>query len=138
MKRTPLRRKSPMKAGAPGRAGKATKPMRAKVSKPSAGQLEFREAVRALGCPWCKQPAEIHHPVGRTGKHQGQPVGHWWLLPLCERHHRHPNVGIHSHPMRKTVEKATYRLVLQALIQGDYRGAMPPPSVVDAIEDYHR
>ena len=39
-------------------------------------------------CCGSQRSTEIHHVVGASAKFNKQPVGHWFLLPLCEDCHR--------------------------------------------------
>jgi len=105
-----------------------------KVAQPDAQQRRWREEVRALGCMVTGGPAEIHHCVGRTGRHNKVDIGHWWILPLTTEQHRGPN-GIHAHPERKLREKALFEEVLRRLNNSENR---PPDEVVEAIRDYRR
>jgi hypothetical protein len=57
-------------------------------SQPNAKQKQWREAVRELGSIISGGPAVIHHPVGRTAKHNKVHIGHWWVLPLTDDEHK--------------------------------------------------
>lgn len=63
--------------------------MQSKGNAPNTQQKRWRETIRDLGCIACGWPShiEIHHPVGATAKHNKQPIGHWWILPLCKSCH---------------------------------------------------
>lgn len=147
MKRSgPLRRRTPLLAkrriwsSRPGESLKIYKPrIRTRIPQPNAVQRRWREMVRSLGSIVSGLPAEIHHPVGRTGKHNGVDIAHWWILPLTNEEHR-GDEGIHSHPRRRQREKALYRLVLGRIVllhSGDRPKCYPPAHVIEAIEDYH-
>ena len=64
--------------------------MQSKGNAPSASQLKWREEVRSLGCVVSRDPygVEIHHVLGATAKHNRQPIGHWFILPLTAWYHR--------------------------------------------------
>lgn len=64
--------------------------MHSKGNEPSAAQVVWREEVRALGCIVSREQSgiEIHHVVGASAKHQGQEIGHWFILPLTTWYHR--------------------------------------------------
>jgi hypothetical protein len=60
------------------------------TSSPNAEQKEWRELVRASGSivrDFTAPKIEIHHPAGRTAKHNKIQIGHWWILPLTPRQH---------------------------------------------------
>lgn len=63
--------------------------MQSKGNQPNAEQKRWREDVRAVGCIGCgsQHGTEIHHVVGCSAKFNKQPVGHWWILPLCHECH---------------------------------------------------
>lgn len=74
--------------------------------KPNAQEQKFHDWLREQGCAVCGRPAEIHHCVGSTAKHNKVELGHWWVIPLCEEHHRHQQNGIHAKgDWRKPIEK---------------------------------
>ena len=91
--------------------------MQSKGNAPNAVQKRWREAVRALGSVISGAPAVIHHPVGRTGKHNKVHIGHWWVIPLTDQEHKdlhnglniweqsHPDCGIET---RKQFEKFAF------------------------------
>ena len=56
--------------------------------------MRWRENVRSLGCVITHDPrCVIHHPAGRTAKHQKTPIGHEFVLPVSHDIH----VLIHKH-----------------------------------------
>lgn len=60
------------------------------TQQPNAAQKRWRETVAGFGCVATHaDPAhcQIHHVVGRTGKHNRVPIGHWFILPLHWRLH---------------------------------------------------
>lgn len=136
-----LQRRQPMRRGKSLKRGRPKK--RGSVAQPSSAQRAWRERVRELGSIVDgATPCEIHHPVGRTGKHNGIEIGHWWVLPLTAEQHRGPD-GIHRAPDRKAREKALFRAVLALLRAREQfaineRAVWPPQDVLDAIDDYHR
>jgi hypothetical protein len=73
---------------------------------PSPAQVAHHERVRMLPCIACLRaglvqtsPTEVHHIKRNvtTGEalSMGQPVNHWWVIPLCGGTH-HWN-GVHVH-----------------------------------------
>ena len=143
MKRTPLTRRTPLRA----RQGMSTRTplrprgtrLRARVARPNTAQHAWRELVRDMGCVvsggW---PVEIHHCVGRTGRHDGGAIGHWWSLPLTRDEHQGPE-GIHRNPNGKARERALFEHVLQRVGRAAMQaGCMPPGDVIEAIRSYHR
>lgn len=108
--------------------------MRQKGKPRTARQERWWREVAALGCLVCGRPAEVHHAVGETARHNKQDIGHEWLIPFCWDHHQGPG-GIHSVPNRKAVEKDAFVLVLQRTEDSQNR---PPKEVIEAIGDYHR
>lgn len=112
-----------------------------KFDQPNAEQKRWRELVRGLGSIIDYGPAEIHHPAGRTAKHNKVDIGHWWVLPLTKPLHRlldddktefdrrafgFPLVG------RWDAEKLLFQKVLARL------EISPPDEVIEAIMDYRR
>ena len=58
-------------------------------SQPNKRQLEWREWVRDQGC--ClgyPGSVEIHHVIGRSGKHLKVSIGHEFILPVTNAAHR--------------------------------------------------
>lgn len=67
------------------------------ANRPTAAQQRRHDRVRALGCLACRNlgfgedsPAEIHHVQVQLGKRN-----HDYVLPLCDRHHRHGDSALH-------------------------------------------
>lgn len=56
---------------------------------PTAAQRRWHDWLREQGCACCGAPAEIHHCVGSTAKHNKIWIGQDFCIPLCPRHHRH-------------------------------------------------
>jgi len=111
MKRTELKRKTPMKPGtkllqarAPMARGqarmRASKP-KAKAPKnaPSAAESRYMGHVAALGCAVCRRiglgatPAIVHHQ--RTGQ-GAMRASHYRTAPLCPPHHQSSGYGVHD------------------------------------------
>ena len=107
--------------------------MRSKGNAPSAEQKRWHDQVASLGCVDCFSPAQIHHPVGATAKHNKIAIGHWWVLPLCDEHHRALHAGeSFEYDSRKLFEKGEYARML------DDNNHPVPEEVEAAIMDYHR
>lgn len=70
---------------------------------PTARQKRWQDWLRDQGCACCGMPAEIHHCVGSTGKHNKVWIGQDFCLPLCPRHHRH----------EASIDKNTAQFVLE-------------------------
>lgn len=113
-----------------------------KSQAPTAETKAWREDVRELGSiVRGDTPAVIHHPVGRTAKHNKLAIGHWWVLPLTDGEH---NLLHKDHDAfvrmafgvrlvgRWDAEKLLFRRVIQRL------GYEPPHEVVEAIMGYQR
>lgn len=59
-----------------------------KMHTTSAKYRAWEEDVRALGCVITGNPVcVIHHPVGRSAKHNKVHIGNWFILPLEENLH---------------------------------------------------
>ncbi len=113
--------------------------MRSKGNAPTAAQKRWRESVRGLGSIFSSGtegqgivPAEIHHPVGVTGKHNKIEIGHWWILPLTKDEHGAVHEGYIED--RKEFEKENFKDVCMWL-KG--HKDMPSTEVIEAIQDYH-
>lgn len=62
-----------------------------KTHPPNKTQKGWREDIRFQGCVMPHDHEgriEIHHVVGRTARHLGVDIGHWFILPLCTSGHR--------------------------------------------------
>jgi hypothetical protein len=153
MKRTPLQRRTPLRARKTLRSGPlkgvreqlpslyypaGARRLRTRIAQPNTRERAWREAVRSLGSIIDADPrVEIHHCVGRTGRHEGVAIGHWWILPLTREQHQGRN-GIHAHPDRKAREKSLFERVLICIQARDPETPLPPPHVIDAIRRYRR
>lgn len=97
MKRSPLRRKSPLKA----KTGlKRTKMKRKGRKPPTSEQKRRHDAIRELGCVICGRPGNIHHIREDLG--MGQAVDHDRIICLDYDHHQSEEAGaisIHGTPM---------------------------------------
>lgn len=60
------------------------------VNPPTPQEVAWRERVRDTGSILSgKRPIiQIHHPAGRTAKHNKQFIGHRFILPLSASEHR--------------------------------------------------
>jgi len=67
------------------------------MTKPTAKDRRYFNAVVDLGCIICGGPAEIHH--SRHGLGMGQR-DHSRVIPLCPYHHRLSNTSRHLAPGR--------------------------------------
>tara|TARA_R110000782_G_C14577782_1_gene388154 strand:- start:212 stop:538 length:327 start_codon:yes stop_codon:yes gene_type:complete len=106
-----------------------------KGNAPTAAQIRWREAVRTLdeaSAPYL----EIHHPVGATGKHNKQKIGHWWVCAVDEQSHKDIHAGVFGAD-RKLIEKRLFDVSYTLLLEQGFPD-MPPPLVYDAIMGYHR
>ncbi len=118
--------------------------MRSKCSKnstqnqPSAAQKRYADYVASLGCCECGRPAQIHHPVGATAKHRKVPIGHWWLIPLCDDHHKAIGAGeAFGYESRRDYEKAKHRAITVPL--ETIKANLGPNRLVNVmIEDFHK
>ncbi|WP_158597913.1 Ref family recombination enhancement nuclease [Noviherbaspirillum saxi] len=125
MKRSPLKRKTPMNRGAKSlkAAGFAsdrkqehklalksgTKRLRSRKVPPTLEEREWMSFVASFGCVVCwlqkkvKSPCAVHHIV-----EGGQRKGHMWTIGLCDPgHHQGAPTGsekISRHPWKKRFE----------------------------------
>lgn len=113
--------------------------MRSKGNAPTAEQKHWLSAVASLGCLVCGSTAQIHHAVGATGKHKKIPIGHWWLVPLCDEHHRGLHAGeTYDHETRKDYEKWAFTHIVGRLWGDLGLKAFPTDEIIVAIAGYHR
>ena len=121
--------------------------MQSKGNQPNAQQKRWREQVRELGCISCGfAVAEIHHPAGATAKYNKTPIGHWWVLPLCNRCHGLCSCpddlsrSIWGFPLvgRWDMEKILFTEVLENFYEGSADQEYPPVDVVLAIKGFRR
>lgn len=146
MKRTELQRRTPMRRAQQLRAQRSrlqaatvrrrTARLRTTIARPNAAQKRWRERVRESGTILGGLgPIHVHHCAGRTARHDGIHIGHWWILPLTEYQHR----SIHADPDRKGREKHLWLCLLARLpLLDEDPQAYPPAEVCAAIQDYHR
>jgi len=86
---------------------------------PTAEQKRFHNQVAEQGCWVTRGPANIHHCVGSTAKHNKISIGQWWVIPLSYEAHQGPH-GIHgdlaifNQPgfSRKEIEKEIFETML--------------------------
>ncbi len=109
---------------------------------PNASQKRWREYVRENGSCVSGGNAVIHHPVGRTAKHNKVHVGHWWVLPLTDDEHRALHLDFDSFVQdvyfwngetRKEVEKKLFAEMVENIGMHEL-----PQEAYDAIQDYRR
>jgi len=113
--------------------------MQSKGNAPTAAQKRWRECVRAFCSIVSDEPAVIHHCVGATGKHNKLAIGHWWILPLTQAEHLALHAGdTFGHGSRKEFEKHEFEYMCARLSDLLWAKDMPPPEVMEAIQDYHR
>lgn len=116
--------------------------MQSKGNAPSASQLKWREEVRALGCVVSREKhgIEIHHVLGATAKHNRQPIGHWFILPLTSWYHRlNPVLNVTDHKKLFEANFGTQVVLFRQLLdlyRFQYNKEPPvPPEVLVAIFD---
>lgn len=97
MKRTPLKRKTPLRAKRPtprrdeGRV--AHQRTKRKATSKTAEEARFLELVASLGCLICGKPASVHHIMHAPGKQRRRD--HRFVAPLCREHHQGDS-GVHG------------------------------------------
>ncbi len=64
---------------------------------PTAEEKRWHDWVASQGCACCFGPAQIHHCVGSTARQSKVHIGQWFVIPLCDLHHKVPH-GIHGDP----------------------------------------
>ena len=65
-----------------------------KVSAPNSKEKDWRESVRSTGSILSGYfPVQIHHVIGRTGKHNKLSIGHHFILPLTATEHHLCDTG---------------------------------------------
>lgn len=97
--------------------------------------------LNVLGLP-CEQ-YHIHHPAGRTAKHNKKLIGPWWILPIPIRlhdvHSNDPHNVTHHKKAFETCygsEKQLFKVMVQDMKS---RGVqVPPASVQKAIQAWRR
>jgi hypothetical protein len=117
--------------------------MHSKGNAPTAEQKRWREEVRELGCiiNGEKGGVEIHHVLGATAKHNKQPIGHEFILPLSTWYHRQCptlNVTDHKHLFEANfgTQVALFNKLL-TLYEFHYEKPVPlNPDVIQAIRDF--
>ena len=53
----------------------------------TAAQERWVQQVASMGCIVCGAPAQVHHVIGETAKHNKVAIGQEFILPLCPHHH---------------------------------------------------
>lgn len=97
MKRSPLKRSTPMARGK--RMARGTSRLKAKPKRHTTAESAYLGAVAALGCAVCRRlgygptPAIVHHQ--RTGM-GAMRASHFRTVPLCPPHHQHSGHGVHD------------------------------------------
>jgi len=91
--------------------------------------------VRELGSFISGRPAEIHHPAGRSARHNKIDIGHWWIIPLTDGEHRALHRGeTFGYVSRKELEKCGMIWIRDRLVGQEFIS----DEIFDAIMDYHR
>jgi hypothetical protein len=119
MKRSPLKRKTPLRNrrdksktrtkvldrkvriksfGGGQRLPKRT--MRKKRPVPTRAESAWMDRVCSLGCMICGKRANLHHV--RTGYGVSQRASHFEVLPLCPDHHQYGGIGVAFHDGPRT------------------------------------
>src|SRR5690625_6799257 len=116
--------------------------MRSAKHTPSAAAKRWMAWVASRGCLNCRAPANVHHCVGATARHNKVAIGDWWLLPLCRECHQGDH-GIHGDRSRffgavprKTTEKMMFARLMDWARADSACVDMPAQHAIDAIEDY--
>jgi hypothetical protein len=119
--------------------------MQSKGNTPTAAQLRWREDIRALGCVISREQhgIEIHHVLGATAKHNRQPIGHWFILPLSAWYHRlNPVLNVTDHKRLFEANYGTQVALFSRLLdlyRFEYCKEPPvPAAVIDAIFNLER
>jgi len=111
--------------------------MQSKGKGLTADQKRWYDAVAGLGSILSGGPAILHHPIGQRAKHNKQPCGVWWIIPLTPEEHRRLHAGeTFGYESRKEFEKAMF---LEVTIELAYTGFTQTvdPEVDVAIHGYH-
>ncbi|MCH8136650.1 MAG: hypothetical protein IIB77_11780 [Proteobacteria bacterium] len=109
--------------------------MRSKGNVPTAAQKRWRESVRDLGSMISGGNALIHHPVGLSGRHEKQDIGHAWVVPLTQEEHLALHAGeLFGYDSRKCAEKHWAWNVFLSLAR---HPDMPTEAQQVAVLNYH-
>lgn len=104
-------------------------------AQPNAKQRQWREDVREMGSICGGGPVVIHHAAGRTARHNGVHIGHWWIVALSDDQHK----DIHaSGKARKSIEKELFEKTMKRYVRVYNRPIPVPLDVVEAIMSWHR
>lgn len=88
----------------------------------------------------------MHHPVGESAKHNKQPVGMWWVIPLADETHKLLHSDHYEFELqefgfslvgRYDAEKLLY-IAAVTLYEMTGNASPVPPLVHAAILDYHK
>jgi hypothetical protein len=118
--------------------------MKSKGNAPNAAQKRWMRAVADYGCAvTADSMVQIHHVKGATFRHNKVKIGHWYILPLCERLHDIKSNDTFNVTHNKTAFESRYGkqvdLFLGMVEDLEYFGAdLPPVDVLNAIEDLRR
>lgn len=101
MKRSELKRKTPLRTTKPMKAGSNRRQFKTRKPAATASEKRHMSSVADLGCVVCRNlgygpsPAELHHPRALAGA--GQKAGNLDVIPLCPQHHRLGGYGVAYH-----------------------------------------
>lgn len=79
------------------------------MSKPTASESRYMDAVARLGCVVCRNlgygdsPAAIHHI--REGQGTSQRAPNHLIIPLCGNHHQNGGKGVAIHADQRHFER---------------------------------
>lgn len=117
---------------------------------PTAHQKHWWDWLVEQGCSCCGAPAEIHHCIGSTARHNKIHIGNDFVIPLCPRHHRHEAAidnntaqfildyyGEARDVTRKELEKAIFAGHV-AHYRRQFDWLPVPADALMEIENYHR
>lgn len=82
--------------------------MQTKNHPPTMKQRLWHDRLRQQGCCYhlsgCNERIEIHHIAGAAARFANQPIGHWFVIPLCSDAHRHVRhlMSLHEQKMNFT------------------------------------
>lgn len=106
-------------------------------------QQDWQDWLRARGCVFCGEPAQIHHIRGASYRHgkaltgHSEHIGEWLVLPVCPTHHMGPH-GLHGdcaaidgHDSRRAAELWALGEIIDWRI--DEWQPAPWPADIDAI-----
>lgn len=94
MKRTPLVRRTPLRARSPMHRSRIVR-KRPRRGTPDAAAMAYMGRVKALPCFVCGAPGPSHAHHIRTGQGGAQRASDYLTIPLCWEHHQ-GKTGIHG------------------------------------------